>query len=463
MDAPVVLVSNRGPVSFREVDGRLVGTRGGGGLISGLAPLVVGTDTTWIAAALTDGDRLAAANGVTQAADMHVRTLALDPRVLRLAYDVVCNATLWFLYHGLHDLSRRPIFDAGWAEAWQAYRDYNHTFAEAVIASAPQGATVLVQDYHLALCGPEIRAARDDLTTVHFSHTPFAPPLTMRVLPTDCAVELLEGMAGFHTCGFHSSRWANDYQTSVREILGRDVPIFVSPLAPDPDDIRTVAALPATQEAVTEIAAHVGSRQLIVRVDRIELSKNLLRGFRAYDRLLHDRPDLRGQVIFRTLGYASREGLPEYLAYRQEAESLAEHINHRWATPDWTPLELDFRDDFPRSVAHLRRYDVLLINPIRDGLNLVAKEGPIVNERNGTLVLSREAGIHDELDGACISVNPYDIAEQAAALGEALDRSASERVTAANELRRRALERTPRHWLAEQVCAGRDARRSGRR
>lgn len=453
MTAPVVLVSNRGPVSFTEADGQLVAKRGGGGLISGLAPLVAGTDTMWIAAALSDGDRLAAAEGVIDAADMRVRTLDIDPTTLRLAYDVVCNSTLWFLHHGLHDLSRRPVFDHGWEEAWQAYRRYNERFADVVAADAPDGATVLVQDYHLAFLGAALGDRRPDLTTVHFSHTPFAPPMQMRVMPTAAAGELLEGMAAFTTCGFHSTRWADDYRASCRELLGRDVPAFVAPLAPDPDDMRSVAASDACEAAFDDVDSHLDGRQLIVRVDRIELSKNLLRGFRAFDRLLHDRPDLRGHVVFRALGYPSREGLPEYLAYRQEVEALTDVINSRWATTDWTPIELDLRDDFPRSVAHLRRYDVLLINPIRDGLNLVAKEGPIVNERDGTLVLSREAGIHDELEGACLSVNPYDIAEQAAALAAALDRSPAERAVHAAELRRRALARTPRDWLADQLEA----------
>jgi trehalose 6-phosphate synthase len=169
--SPIVLVSNRGPLSFSDVDGQVVAKRGAGGLVSGLAPLVVGTDTMWIAAALSDGDRAAAAEGVIDAEGMRVRTLAIDPTVLRQAYDIICNATLWFLYHGLHDLSRRPLIDDGWREAWASYRTYNEAFADVVATDAPPDATVLVQDYHLALLGPMLRAARPDLTTVHFSHT----------------------------------------------------------------------------------------------------------------------------------------------------------------------------------------------------------------------------------------------------------------------------------------------------
>ncbi len=449
-----MLVSNRGPLSFRDDGGELVATRGGGGLVSGLAPLVADTDALWIAAALSDADRTAASRGVIEADGLRARTLAIDPETLAQAYDGVCNSMLWFLHHGLHDLSRRPIIDAGFRTAWAAYRRYNHAFADVVVEEAPEGAVVLVQDYHLALLGPLLRERRPDLRSVHFSHTPFAPPHLMRVLPHDLAVELLEGMAGHDACGFHSERWARDFRAGCAEIAGiDDAATFVSPLAPDAADIRGVAGSERCGTEVDRIDVELGSRRLIVRVDRIELSKNLLRGFRAYDTMLRNRPDLRGTVVFRALGYPSREGLPEYLAYRSEIEALADVVNRRWATPDWQPIELDLVDDFPKSVAHLRRYDVLLVNPIRDGLNLVAEEGPLVNERDGTVVLSREAGVHDVLAGTVRSVNPYDIADQADALAEALDMDASTRTRTATELRRRAEARGPADWLADQLAA----------
>ena len=450
---PVVLVSNRGPLSFRQDGGELVATRGAGGLVSGLAPLVAETDTLWIAAALSDADRQAAHRGVIEADGLRVRTLAIDPDVLAQAYDGVCNSMLWFLHHALHDLTRRPVIDAGFRAAWDAYRSYNRSFADVVVEEAPADAVVLVQDYHLALLGPLLRSRRPDLRSVHFSHTPFAPPHLMRVLPHDLATELLEGMAGHDACGFHSERWARYFRNGCEEIADLHPNTFVSPLAPDAADIRAVAASDRCSAEVDRIDESLGGRRLIARVDRIELSKNLLRGFRAYDTMLRDRPDLRGTVVFRALGYPSREGLPEYLAYRAEIESLADVVNARWATDDWRPIELDLVDDFPKSVAHLRRYDVLLVNPIRDGLNLVAEEGPLVNERNGTVVLSREAGVHDQLEGAVRSVNPFDIEDQALALAEALDLDAATRAGQAAELRRRAEARGPADWLADQLAA----------
>ena len=452
----LVLVSNRGPVSFTlDEDGVPRAKRGAGGLVSGLAPLVAGTGTRWIAAAMSDGDRSVAGAGPTEAEGFHVHLLALDPDEFRAAYDVVGNATLWFLHHGLFDLARRPRFDTRFASAWAAYREVNQAFADAVVDDAPDGATVLVQDYHLALMGPMLRARRPDLRTVHFTHTPFAGPDQLRVLPDAVATELLEGMAGFGACGFHTRRWADAFEACCREILGATTRTFVSPLATDPADIRAVADSPACQAAFDEIDAEAGERALVVRVDRIELSKNLLRGFLAFDDLLDRYPRWQGRVVFAAFLYPSREGLAEYLAYRQEVESLVARVNARWATAGWTPIVLSTTDDHPRSVAALRRFDVLLVNPIRDGLNLVATEGALVNERDGLVLLSPEAGAWAELEGAVRRVHPYDVSGTADALAAALDATPDERASEAAELRRRAGLRTPADWLDDQLAASR--------
>lgn len=453
---PVVVVSNRGPVSFRvDDDGDLVARRGAGGLVSGLGPLVAGTGATWIAAAMGEGDRRAAARGVVEAEGFRLRTLAFPPDTYRAAYDVVCNATLWFLHHGLWDLARRPRFDERWHEAWAAYRTVNETFASVVAEDAPDGAAVLIQDYHLCLLAPALRERRPDLRLVHFSHTPFAGPDLFRVLPEAVGAELLDGLAAHHACGFHTPRWARSWEASHLELRGRApaATTFVSPLAPDPDDLAAAAGSTACQDALERLEERLGGRSLLVRVDRIELSKNLLRGFHAFDDLLRRHPRWRGRVVFGAFCYPSREGLPEYLAYRQEVEGLAAAVNDRWRTGDWEPVLLETADDFPRSVAALRRFDVLLVNPIRDGLNLVAKEGALLNERAGLVALSPEAGAWYELEGAVRRVDPYDVTQTADALASALDASAEERRGESAELRRRARSRTPADWLADQLAA----------
>ena len=453
-DRPLVIVSNRGPLSFRRgEDGRLVTARGGGGLVSALGPAVAGGRALWVAAAITDEDREAAAGGTVEAEGFRLRTVVVEPELYRLAYDVVSNATLWFTYHDLYDRARRPRFDRRWREAWDGYRRVNAAFAAMVADEAPEGAVVLVHDYHLSLLGAELARTRPDLHTVHFSHTPFPSPDSLRVLPDDAAHELLEGMAGHAACGFHSTRWADNFRACCEEVLGRTPHTFVSPAAPDADDIRGVAASERCGDALGELDQEVGDRLLLVRVDRIELSKNLLRGFHAFDDLLRHHPEWRERVVFGAFVYPSRQGLPEYLAYRQEVEGLIRRVNETWATPGWTPVLYDPHDDFPRSVAALRRYDALLVNPVRDGLNLVAKEGPIVNERDGVVCVSRESGVWEELQGAALEVQPFDVSGTAEVLHRALSMSADERRDHAAAVRARATARTPHDWLADQLAA----------
>lgn len=444
----LVIVSNRGPLSFSlDEHGELRSKRGAGGLVSGIGPLVVDTPTTWIAAAISEGDRVAAERGRIEAGGFNVATLAIDPTEYRQYYDVICNATIWFVHHGLFDLARRPRLDARWHAAWTAYRNVNVAFADVVADTAPDGAIVLVQDYQLCLVAPSLADRRPDLTAVHFSHTPFAAPDLFRVLPDPVRRELLLGLAAHAACGFHTRRWADAFEACCTEFADRVPPTFVAPLAPDPDDLGRVAASEPCNRALDQLEDLLGDRRFIVRVDRIELSKNLLRGFHAFDELLERHPEHRGNVVFGAYVYPSREGLPEYLAYRQEVEGLARHLNAKWATDGWSPILLDMGDDFPTAVAALRRYDVLLVNPVRDGLNLVAKEGPLVNERHGALVLSREAGAWEELSAVAMGINPIDITETADALHQTLGWSQDERRSRGERLRDTVAAGTPQQWL----------------
>jgi trehalose 6-phosphate synthase len=453
-DRPIVLVSNRGPVSFeRAGDGSLSSKRGAGGLVSGIGPIAAEGDVTWLAAAMSDDDRAAASDGVTEADGFRVRLLDIDPELFRLAYDVVSNEVLWFAHHGLWDLTREPAFDGSWNDAWDAYRAVNHAFADAVADAAPTGAAVLVQDYHLCLVAARLRATRPDLTCVHFHHTPFAPPVWLRTLPDAATHELLAGLAAHRACGFHSQRWADDFRASARALAELDTPAFVAPLASDPADIRAAAASPECDAALAALEEVVQDRLVVGRVDRVELSKNILRGFQAYGDLLEARPEHRERVVFVAHAYASRTHVPGYGAYRERIEHEVRDINDRFGSDAWQPILLDVEDDFPRSVALLRRADVLLVNPIRDGLNLVATEGALVNERAGVLALSPEAGAWERLGAAALRTPPFDVAGTAGVLHQALVMPADERSDRARRLRAIAEARTPAHWLHDQLAA----------
>ncbi len=458
----LVVVSNRGPASLIEApDGTLEVRPGAGGLAPSLARALQGADALWVAAAMNDAERRAAREGipaqVAKGIDLHL--VDLERPVMDGAYRVIANATLWFVLHGLFDRSRRPILDRHWHEAFEQYREYNRRFAEAVAAGAAEGATVVVNDYHLFLSGRYLASARPDLSSVHFTHTPFPAPEELAVLPRAIATELVEGLAAFGACGFHTERWAAQFRRCAAALDVDPPPVFVAALGTDAEALRREALRPEVEASKTALEQRVGDRRLLLRSDRVELSKNILRGFLAFEELLAVEPTWRGRVLFVAHTYPSRSDLPEYLAYQAEIEHLVERINARFAGAEGPPIALEVEDDFPASLAALSRYDVLLVNPIRDGMNLVAKEGPVLNERGGVLALSCEAGAFAELGRVALEVEPFDVSGTAKVLARALTLPAPERERRAHDLRALAAARPPARWLEEVVHAARPSRR----
>jgi trehalose 6-phosphate synthase len=451
----VIVVSHRGPYQFgRDDDGKLVAQRGAGGIVSALSPLLADKpDRTWIAAAMTADDGEAEQAGLTGDLDIKVRMVDLDPAQHRMHYDVVSNAVLWFLHHGMFDRVRRPRFDLRFRDAWDAFVAVNTCFTNAVAEHASADEIVLVQDYQLTLTAGQLRELRPDLRVVHFTHTPFAGPDDFSLLPTDIGEALCRALAS-GPAGFHTKRWADAYRLSARAALGRRASVpapFAASLGPDVAALEESAASAEARAATRALDDAVGDRLVIARNDRIDPSKNIVRGFLAFDRLLEARPGLRGRVVFVAMVYPSRQGLAEYLAYENEVELAAARVNERWATRDWVPILLDDRDDFARSIAGMQRYDVLLVNALRDGLNLVAKEGPVLNRRDGVLCLSPETGAYDELKSAAIAVHPYDLEQCAGALDDALSMPLDERGARARKLRALATLRSPADWLADLI------------
>jgi trehalose 6-phosphate synthase len=460
----LVVVSNRGPFSLADgPGGALQVLPAAGGMAPSLSgalaedPMTSGNGALWVASALTDADRVHASAGAvaTGQPSLKLRTVAVAPEIGRGAYEVIANGTLWFLYHGLFDHARRPRFDRVWHEAWDRYCEFNEAFADTIAEEASPGATVVVNDYHLALVGRYLSRRRPDLATVFFCHTPFCPPEDLAMLPDRARWDLMESMSRFGSCGFHVARWRDAFARCAESIGLVPPESFVSPLGADPARLDEVASTPACRARLDRLEDSLDGRTLLLRSDRVELSKNLIRGFLAFDELLEDCPQWRGRLVFLARVYASRESLPEYLAYRTEIEHVVDRLNERWATTGYTPVVLDLEDDFAATVAALRRYELLVVNPIRDGLNLVAMEGPALNERDGVLVLSREAGAYDELADVSLGVNPFDVSETAAALASGLSMSPAERHVRAGELRRRTRSRTPAQWLAEVRAAAR--------
>ncbi|MBB1246692.1 trehalose-6-phosphate synthase [Streptomyces durbertensis] len=472
----VLVASNRGPVAYTRAEDGLTARRGGGGLVSGLSAIGADADALWVCAALGDADRAAArADGgrlpLADTGGQRVRMLDIDPEVFADAYNGIANSVLWFVHHMLYQTPFEPVFDAAFEKAYAAYRTYNTAFADALAEDADEGAAVLVQDYHLTLVPGLLRARRPDLRVGHFSHTPWAPPDYYRLLPDDTAADVLRGVLGADRAAFLTHRWAEAFAACCADVLGAEVHrdgdalsvvhegrttrIGVHGLGADADFLRERAHRPDVEERMAALREQIGGgdRRTVVRVDRTELSKNIVRGLHAFRRLLEDHPEWRENVVHLAFAYPSRQDLAVYREYTAEVTRTAEQINDQYGTATWTPVVLHVEDDFARSLAAYRLADVALVNPIRDGMNLVAKEVPVVSERGCALVLSREAGAHEELAADALSVNPYDIGATARALAEALELPAAERAERAGRLASAATALPPQRWFLDQLQA----------
>ncbi|MFI5756624.1 trehalose-6-phosphate synthase [Streptomyces sp. NPDC051569] len=461
--AQVLVASNRGPVSYTlRDDGALEAKRGGGGLVSGLSAIGSDADAVWVCAALGAGDREAVrrtGGRLDQAdtGDQRVRMLGIAPDVYTDAYNGVANSTLWFVHHLLYQTPLEPAFGPEFRAQWASYETYNRAFAEALADEAADGAAVLIQDYHLALVPGMLRALRPDLRIGHFSHTPWAPVDYFRLLPDDIARQLLRGILGADRAAFLTRRWADAFTACCTELLGGtgNTRIGVHGLGADADFLRERAHRPDVDERLVSLREQIGGtdRKVIVRVDRTELSKNIVRGMRAYRQLLADHPEWREQVVHVAFAYPSRQDLAVYRDYTAEVQRVADEINAEFGTDGWLPVVLHVKDDFARSLAAYRLADVALVNPIRDGMNLVAKEIPLVAENGCALVLSREAGAYEELGEDALVVNPYDISATAAALHQALSMPPGERAERSKRLAAAATALPPQRWFLDQLEA----------
>ncbi|MCC3770353.1 trehalose-6-phosphate synthase [Streptomyces sp. UNOC14_S4] len=476
-EARIVVASNRGPVSYKLTDdGRLTAGRGGGGLVSGLSAVGRDASAVWVCAALGDGDREAVRRAgrrldTGDTGGHRVRMLDIDQDTFAAAYNGIANSVLWFVHHLLYETPLAPVFDAEFRRQWAAYEAYNAAFADAIAEEAAQGAAVLVQDYHLALVPGLLRKSRPDLRVGHFQHTPWAPPDYYRLLPDDVAEQVLRGMLGGDRAAFLTERWADAFADCCERVLGaevvrggtggtavlfegRSVRLGVHGLGADAEFLRERAHRPDVEERLAALREQLGpDRRTIVRVDRTELSKNIVRGLHAYRRLLEEHPEWHGKVVHIAFAYPSRQDLRVYRDYTAEVARVARDINATFGTADWEPVALHVKDDFARSLAAYRLADVALVNPIRDGMNLVAKEVPVVSDHGCALVLSREAGAVAELGPDALVVNPYDVEATAAALHAALLMPPGERAARTSRLAAAATALPPERWFLAQLEA----------
>jgi trehalose 6-phosphate synthase len=471
--APLVLVSNRGPVTFGP-DGEV--RRGTGGLVTALTGLASHRDATWIASAMSEEDVAASrAHGgrpftvaLPDGGEYQVRLVASDPGAYDRFYNVFANPMLWFIQHYLWDLSNAPDIRREEVEAFEfGYNVVNEDLARAVLEEI-EGAeepVVMIHDYHLYTLPALVRRERPDAFLHHFVHIPWTQSDAWRVLPATIREELYRGLLANDIIGFHTRSYRRNFLQCCRDLMdlevdfergvvwceGREVWVRAYPLPIDGDATRAVALRERTAAFEAELLRRRRDH-LILRVDRADLSKNVLRGFTAFDVFLDQHPEFRERVTFIAQLMPSRTDVPEYAEYLERIEALVAVVNHRHGSPDWMPIQLKLRDDLEEAVASYKHYDVLLVNAMFDGMNLVAKEGPLVNERAGVSILSENTGAHEELGEFALSVNPFDIQELADSIHAALTMPEAERVRRLEGLKQIVTARDPGDWIDEQLA-----------
>jgi trehalose 6-phosphate synthase len=431
--------------------------------VTALAGLIAHHDVTWVASAMSDEDRVIAAERggsfeeTTDDGDSYrLRLIAHDLPAYDLFYNVMANPTLWFLQHylwALLDNRTRPGLEKAWREG---YVPVNEAFAAATLAELERepDAAVLFHDYHLYLAPKLVREARPDVLSYHFVHIPWPEPDYWQVLPDELGVAIHEGLLANDVVGFHTARWRAAFLASADRFVpgwrDRAIRVVAHPIGVDPAEFERLRDDPTVLEREAELEARRPER-LVVRVDRTDPSKNIVRGFEAFGLLLERHSELHGRVGMVALLAPSRQDIPEYAEYTAAVERAAREVNERFGSEAWAPVVLDIADDFARSLAGYKQFDVLFVNPLFDGLNLVAKEAFLLNERDGALVLSENAGVHEELGEWAVTIDPLDVSGQADALYAALTLEPVERRRRAEAIRAYVRAHDIHEWISAQL------------
>jgi trehalose 6-phosphate synthase len=472
----LVIASNRGPAEFeRDSDGERVVRRGGGGLVTALSGLVAHRGALWIASAMTEEDlavsREAAGKPVSVElgeVDYQVLMVESDELAYDGFYNVIANPILWFIQHYLWDLSNAPDIRQEEADAWDyGYKVVNADIARAVLGAIEGDAAplVMLHDYHLYTCPGLIREARPDVLLHHFVHIPWSQPDSWRILPVRMREEVYRGLLANDIIGFHTTAYCRNFLHCCRELMelevdyergsilhaGRETWVRAYPLGIDAKRLERAAASQEVAEYEQELLRRRRDH-LIIRVDRADLSKNVLRGFTAFDTFLQQHPEFRERVTFIAHLQPSRTDVPQYAEYLDRIEALVAVVNQRHGTTDWMPIDLRIYENFPDAVARYKHFDLLVVNSLFDGMNLVAKEAPAVNTCDGVVMLSENTGAHEELGDCTLTVNPFDIQEQADTIHRALTMDSEERALRAARLREIVRERDPGVWIEEQLA-----------
>ena len=429
---------------------------------------------TWVASAMTEGDRKVAGGFEKclvpipeENPEFCVSFVVVEPEIYEDYYSVISNPLLWFVQHYMWDTPYVPVIDDKIHKAWHdSYVHVNKVFAERIIEEAESDERkplIMIQDYHLYTCPSEIRQKLDEVFLSHFVHIPWPQSEYFSILPEYMQEAIIKGLLSNDILGFHLKKYAKNFLYTCEPYVekvdydnhciwhdGRVISVNAYPISVD---CRRLTENARTSEVVQkeEIIKQIkGDCFLIYRTDRADLSKNINRGFMAYELFLQKHPEFHGKVKFLSTGMPTRQQIKEYCDYRDENYEIIDEINERYSKDGWKPIEQLFKADYSLVTAAFKHYDCLLVNPIVDGMNIVAKEGPIVNENNGVLIMSNGAGAYEELQDYSIIVNAYDISQTADAIYRAIMMSQEERARLIHGLKKIVNERNVYIWMQEQ-------------
>jgi trehalose 6-phosphate synthase len=473
----LIIAANRGPFEYYITeDGRLQARRSGGWMMAILNAVAQHKELSWVASTMGEGDRKAAEK--TQGAhfkaplmgrDVYLRFVSFPRNMYHKYYSIFCNPLLWFLQHSLWNASYTPNIDKAVYDAWESgYLPVNQTFAQAVMAEAKESSKeplVMLHDYHLYLVPPYIRQALPNVVIQHFTHVPWPSPDCWELLPKAMRRSILASLCNADIVGLQNKRFVQnflhccdcfldsaevDHRSQAVLYQGHLAQVKAYPISVDAASLQKLNASIKVQECNKKLSP-LCNQKTIVRVDRVEPSKNIVRGFRAFDLLLERYPEMKGKVNFLAFLMPIRTHVKQFQRYMEEVMALVEAINSRHGTVEWQPIRLFNDNNYPQALAGLHHYDVLLVNAISDGMPLVAKEGPIVNQRDGVLVLSEGLGFCEQLGQSALAVAPTDLEGTAQAIYTALTMSDEERSQRASQLRRIIEEEDVIHWVYCQL------------
>ncbi len=446
---------------------------GAGGLVQALLPFIEKTGGTWIASAMTDAD----IEVVEKYPENRIPTpkdnpkfgtilIILDRKKYYEYYNILNNSLLWFIYHYMWNLAYTPEIDDNIHKAWESYQYVNQKFADRVIKeinSAEKESLIMLQDFQLQTCSAYIREKFEDIFLSQFIHIPWPQPDYLGIFPRYIEKSIVEGLLSNNHIGFHIERYAKnflmicekyadkvDFKNNIvhyndREIFVRNYPISV--------DVEKLNRLVKSDEVLKYdryVKKIKGNNFLIYRTERTDPSKNIIRGFKAYDLFFQKHPEFKGKVTFFITGVSTRENVREYKDYKTKLNNIIHKINGKYSRNGWKPIVTHFDAEYPLVIAAFKNYDCLLVNSIHDGMNLVPKEGSTVNENNGILIISETTGAYDELKEYSININAMDISETAEAIYNAITMKQDERKKRLKGLKKVIHNYDVYKWMEEQ-------------